>query len=113
MTELVTVTVGKADGRVTVLTVAGELDRDSVHVLETAGEEALRSGIERLVLDLRAVTFCDSSGLRVFVHLHRTAAGGGTSLRLAEVHPPVSMVIEAVSLDRLLALHPTVEDALD
>ena len=112
MTEQLTVTVSKDDGRYTVLTVSGELDRDVTHTLEQAGETALTSGVERLVLDLRGVTFCDSSGLRVFVHLHRLAESRGASLRLAELHPPVSTVVEVVNLDRLLDLHPTVASAL-
>jgi len=112
MTEQLTVTVGKANGRDTVLTVSGELDRDVTHVIEEAGEAALASGVERLVLDLRGLTFCDSSGLRILVQLHRLAEGRGVSLRLAEVHPPVSTVVEVVNLDRMLALYPTVEAAL-
>lgn len=112
MTEVLTVTVGEADSRDTVLTVSGEIDRDSTHVLGTAAEEALRSGITRLVLDLREVTFCDSSGLKTFVQLHRLAADLGASLRLAGARPPVTTVIEVVNLDRMLALHRTVEEAL-
>ncbi|WP_250034216.1 STAS domain-containing protein [Paractinoplanes maris] len=112
MTEQLTVTASNPDGRVTVLTVSGELDRDSVHELEQAGEAALRSGAERLVLDLHGLTFCDSSGLRVFVHLHRLADSEGASLRLAGATPPVSAVIGVVNLDRMLTLHPTVNDAL-
>ncbi|WP_250002957.1 STAS domain-containing protein [Actinoplanes sp. M2I2] len=112
MTDQLTVTVGKADGRVTVLTVGGELDRDIAHVLEEAGRAALGSGVERLVLDLGGLAFCDSSGLRTFVLLHRLAGERGASLRLAEVHPPVSTVIAVVNLDRMLALYPSVEDAL-
>ncbi|MCY1138139.1 STAS domain-containing protein [Actinoplanes sp. Pm04-4] len=112
MTGQLTVTVGKSDGRVTVLTLSGELDRDETHLLEEAGEAALASGIQLLVLDLRSVTFCDSSGLRTFVHLHRLATARGACLRLAELHPPVSTVVEVVNLDRMLSLHPTVADAL-
>jgi anti-sigma B factor antagonist len=113
MTEVLTVTVREADGGATVLTVGGEIDLDSAHVLGTAGEEALLDGVAALVLDLRGVTFCDSTGLKTFVQLHRLAADRGASLRLAGAPRPVSTVIKAVNLDRMLALHPTIEDALN
>jgi anti-sigma B factor antagonist len=97
----------KVDDRVTVLTAAGELDRDTMAVLGAAAGAALDAGATRLVLDLAPLTFCDSSGLRLFVELHRR-----TSLHLAGVRPPVATVIQVVNLDRMLALHPTVEEAI-
>ena len=83
MTDYLTVAVSHADGRGTVLAVNGEIDRDSTHLIAAAAEEALSSGTTRLVLDLSGVTFCDSSGLKTFVQLHRLAAGQDASLRLA------------------------------
>jgi anti-sigma B factor antagonist len=101
------VRTARVDDQVTVLTVTGELDRDSMAVLGAAADAALAAGATRLVLDLGALTFCDSSGLRLFVELHKR-----TAVRLADVRPPVSTVIEAVNLERMLTLHPTVADAL-
>ena len=110
--DLLQVTADKVDDRVTVLTAVGELDRDSAHVLGAAARAALDAGATRLVLALGGLTFCDSSGLRLFVELHKEAAERGGALRLADVRPPVTTVIELVNLHRMLALHPTVEDAV-
>ncbi|HEY0530445.1 MAG TPA: STAS domain-containing protein [Actinoplanes sp.] len=105
--ELLQVSTQKVDGDVTVLTVTGELDRDSLHILGAAADDALATGATRLVLALGALTFCDSSGLRLFVELHKR-----TELHLADVRPPVATVIQVANLQRMLALHPTVEDAI-
>jgi anti-anti-sigma factor len=110
--ELLHVSAEKIDDRVTVLTVTGELDRDSVDVLGTAADAALDAGTTRLVVALGALTFCDSSGLRLFVELHKQAADRGGSLHLADVRPPVATVIQVTNLHRILAVHPTVEEAL-
>jgi len=104
--EQLRVTTERIDDRVTVLTVTGELDRDSVPVLDAAADAALTAGAVRLVLDLGPLTFCDSSGLRLLVELHKR-----TDLRLAGARPPVDTVIHVVNLDRMLALHPTVAEA--
>lgn len=110
--DLLQVSTEKVGDRVTVLTVRGELDRDSMDVLAAAADAALDAGATRLVLALGALTFCDSSGLRLFVEVHKRAADRGGSLHLAEVRPPVATVIQIVNLDRMLALHSTVEEAI-
>jgi anti-sigma B factor antagonist len=111
--ELLQVSVERLGERTAVLTAVGELDRDSMHVLGRAADEALADGATRLVLNLAALTFCDSSGLRLFVELHKRTADRGGSLHLADVRPPVETVIQVVNLERMLALHPTVKDALE
>lgn len=109
---LLTVTWDEAGDRVTVLAAVGELDRDSGQLLAEAAEAALAAGARRLVLDLGAVTFCDSGGLKTFVHLHRRMAGQGGSLHLAALLPPVAAVLRTVALDRMLTVHATVRDAV-
>jgi anti-sigma B factor antagonist len=105
--DLLRVSAEKVGDRVTVLTAVGELDRDSMHVLGSAADAALEAGTTRLVLALGALTFCDSSGLRLFVELHKR-----TSLHLADLRSPVAAVIDATNLQRLLAIHPTVAEAI-
>jgi anti-sigma B factor antagonist len=58
------------------------------------------------------VTFCDSSGFSLFVRLHKQTAACGGSLRLAALQPQLWMVLRATNLDRLLAVHPSVDEAV-
>ena len=62
----------RPDGAV-VLTVAGEIDRDSARHLRQAAHQAIRRGRPHLILDVSRVTFCDpevgSVGLTEPVHL--------------------------------------------
>jgi anti-anti-sigma factor len=110
--DLLQVSTEIVDGRVTVLAVRGELERDSMQILGAAADAALDAGTTRLVLDLAQLTFCDSSGLRLLVEVHRRAADRGASLHLAEVRPNIAKVIQLVNLDRMLAVHHTVESAI-
>lgn len=110
--ETLTVSTLHAPGPVTVLAVAGEIDHDSREVLGRAATAVLHDGGTRLVLDLAGVSFCDSGGLSLLVDLHRATAARGGSLRLACLQPDVLGVITATNLDRLLPVHPSVEDAV-
>jgi anti-anti-sigma factor len=65
---------------------SGELDIASVPQAEHALEEAIASTSGDVVVDLRELTFIDSSGLRLFILLSQRARADGW--RLALVPPP-------------------------
>ncbi|GIF12724.1 anti-sigma factor antagonist [Actinoplanes teichomyceticus] len=112
MDEPLTVTTTAANEHIAVLAAAGEIDHDSRRVLSDAAERAIRRGCRRIVIDLTDVTFCDSGGLSLFVQLHKTTGALGGQLRLAGVQYLVAAAIQATNLDRLLLLHPTVDEAV-
>jgi len=112
MDEILTVTAEDLPGPVTVLTAAGEIDHDSRDLLGDAADEALQRRGVRLVIDLSAVTFCDSGGLSLFIELHRRVSDRGGSLCLASAQAAVLTVLQVANLDRLLDLHPTVDAAV-
>jgi anti-anti-sigma factor len=94
---------GARDGS-TVVAVAGEVD------VATAGElEAFvrgRLGDEGgVLLDLRDVTFLDSSGVRALAAVARHAAEGGGDLRVrGELREPVRQVLELTGMLQILPL---------
>jgi anti-anti-sigma factor len=68
------------------VTLAGEIDRATAPLVLTALTACLRDGIRTADVDLTAVTFCDVSGLNVFLTASWLATEGGATLRLH--HPP-------------------------
>ncbi len=61
-----------ADGDELLITITGEVDAHSAPRLEGEIRAGLLSPtVQRLVVDLAAVTFIDSSGLRVLISTHR------------------------------------------
>jgi anti-sigma B factor antagonist len=80
----------------------GELDIATRTELEMAIDELLRSGVERLILDLRGVSFMDSNGLRLALDLHAAARGNGFALELVPGPPHVQRIFEVTgTLDAL------------
>jgi anti-sigma B factor antagonist len=97
--------VETADERVT-FTPRGELDLATAPDMEQQVLTAVREGGKAVVVDLRELTFMDSTGVRTIVAAHQVAAESGTDLRL--VRPPresaVSRVIEISGIDDALGL---------
>jgi anti-sigma B factor antagonist len=63
----------RAGDHATLLAVSGELDLATSPALEAALERVSGSGVELLILDLRGVSFMDSTGLSLLVKAQRRA----------------------------------------
>ncbi|MFB6635347.1 STAS domain-containing protein [Streptomyces sp. NPDC056362] len=83
------IVIDQDQGPVRVLRCAGELDFETVPLLQREGERLARtSGVETLVLDVSGVTFADSSALNCFLILHRQThlvIGGPLPVNLARL----------------------------
>jgi anti-sigma B factor antagonist len=88
--------------------------------IEVAGEfrsmllSLVEQGHRHLVVDLKDVTFIDSSGLGALVSALKTIKRGSGSgdVRLARVQPPVVSLLEIIRLNRVFTSYPTVEQAI-
>jgi anti-sigma B factor antagonist len=74
----------------------GELDIATVETLGVAVDDIKSAG--RLVLDLRGLSFIDSSGLHLLVALHQRAQRNGFQLALVAPAPPVDRAIQVCGL---------------
>ena len=97
-----------ADGTV-VVSIAGELDLYTAPEFEALAQNGDAPG--RVVVDLSECTFIDSTGLGILVKLERRI--GGHALLIVASAPEVLRAFEVTGIDRQLALHPTLESALN
>jgi anti-anti-sigma factor len=95
-----------------VVSVRGNLDVDSAAVLTTTLDQVLDRPVPRVVVDLSAVEFCDSTGLSAFVIGHNRAAASGGWLRLAAPTDWMSQLLDTVGLTGRLGIYPGVAEAL-
>jgi anti-sigma B factor antagonist len=80
----------------------GELDLATANTLSAALDGI--EGAERLVVDLRGLSFIESTGLHMLVALHRRAERDGFQLTLIAPAAPVDRAIQLCGLDRVLPL---------
>jgi anti-anti-sigma factor len=89
-----------------VLVLRGEFDLTGIEVFGDA--VAAIKPRRSLVVDLRELTFLDSSGLGAFVALYERALAEGWSLVLSGPRPSVAMVLRISGLaERLTIVHGT------
>jgi anti-sigma B factor antagonist len=85
---------------------AGDLDLDTAHRVESALAELRGDGCGSLVLDLRALTFMDSTGLRLVIRWHTAARDEGFEFAVVPGPDVVQRVFRLTGMDA----HLTVAD---
>ncbi len=102
----------EAKDSVTLISVRGELDLATAPELSDLTTRLLEQGDARLVYDLSGLTFCDSTGLTVFVRAKNRVDELGGRLSLAAPSPIVHRVLDVSGLLQVLDTRSTVEDAV-
>lgn len=100
--------VGTGDGARIV--VQGDVDIAAVPRMERALEQALSSSPRQVLIDLSAVGFIDSSGLRFLLRANQQAQRNGWSLALTRPTEPAMKAFELTGADRWL---PFASDAAE
>lgn len=95
----------------TVVAVAGEVDVATAPRLRKETLAVLSEGHDRVVLDLEAVDFLDSTGLGVLIGVLRRVNAVGGQLRLVCSTPRILDLFTLTGLDRVFDLRATVADA--
>jgi anti-sigma B factor antagonist len=75
---------------------------------------ALAPGVDVVIADMTATSFCDSSGVHALVFAHEAAVARGARLRLA-VSPDgsVSRVLQLIGVGRILSICPSLAEAIE
>jgi anti-anti-sigma factor len=97
----------ECDGEV-VVTLRGELDvLDAARV--AAALAALAAPGRKIIIDLAALQFIDSSGLAALVRVRKGARRAGGDVLLAAPQPQVLQVLAVTRLTDVFSVHPSVE----
>jgi anti-sigma B factor antagonist len=103
--------VERNDGAV-IVKLGGELDLYNAHVVRDALLEACAEAPDRLVVDLSAVKYIDSTALGVLIEA-RTRMANRRAFLLAAPGLETKRALEISGLDRHFSVHASLEDALD
>ncbi|MEU8179622.1 STAS domain-containing protein [Micromonospora sp. NPDC049044] len=94
------------DGGGACLRLAGELDMGTSPQLTAEIDRLRAAGESRVLLDLTDLTFCDSTGMAVFVRGDNEAAADGGWLRLVGATGRVDRVLRMTGLADVLRYEP-------
>ncbi|MFI2780130.1 STAS domain-containing protein [Streptomyces sp. ALB3] len=91
--------------------VSGEMDYETAPFFRDHLLDVIAGGQRRVVLDLSAVSFCDSSGLSVLLGAWQQVTGSGAVLVLARVPPRVQRMLQVTGVDAVLHMYGTLAEA--
>lgn len=113
----------------TVITMKFTLDKQDQYAILSLDEDNLNSiiapdlksefvflrneGVRNLIFDLTNVKYVDSSGLSAILTANRLWKDYGSYVITGIKHPSVEKLIKISRLDTILALIPTVQEAID
>ncbi len=110
----IAVSEAAGDVRVAVLRVSGDLDSKSYPALEAKAGELIAGGKDRIVLDLSALSFMGSAGLRAMhgIATRLKGAGGGGQLMLVNPSEAAARVMKTLGFDQFFDIHRSLDEAL-
>jgi anti-sigma B factor antagonist len=103
----------REDGRVTILTVAGDLvSGEPEAAFKKTVARLLEDGRLHLLIDLQGLKFLDSSGLGALVRALTGSQKEGGQTKLVHVGPHVRKLLQMTKLDSVFEIHDDLERAV-
>ena len=106
------ITDRKVDDETHVVAVTGEIDLFTAPEFKQRMSELIDAGRSRLVVDLSATTFIDSSSLGVLIGAHRRLKLRGGSLLVVCENETIAKTFKITGLDGVFTIAPSVDAAL-
>ena len=104
--------IKKEKDGIPILELTGEINLRTVQSLRTACDEVYNTGIKKLVLDFKAVSYVDSVGLALLIEMLQRFRQNGGALVLSNVEDKVRNIFELTKIDMLLSMFKCQEDAV-
>jgi anti-sigma B factor antagonist len=106
------ITDRKVDDDTHVVAVTGEIDLFTAPEFKQRMSELIDAGRSRLIVDLSATTFIDSSSLGVLIGAHRRLKLRGGALLVVCDSEAIVKTFKITGLDGVFTIAPTVDAAL-
>lgn len=101
-----------AAGGALVIAPAGRLDTATAAALEQRLNARMDEGRAAILLDLTAVDYVSSQGLRVVLKTSKRMAAAGRAFAVCGLCETVAGVFRVTGFDRVIAIHDTREEGL-
>ena len=95
-----------------VIEVSGRLDTITSKDLESRLNNLIERDKANIVIDLAAVDYTSSVGLRVLLAALKKQKEKQRTLKLVSMQPFVKDIFKVTGLDRIFSIYPTQEDAI-
>lgn len=100
-------------GGIHLIAVTGEIDLFTAPEFKQSLTKPIDDGIERVIVDLSATTFIDSSSLGVLIGTHRRLKQEGGQMVVVCDNDAIVKTFKITGLDGVFTLVPSLDDARD
>jgi anti-anti-sigma factor len=100
-------------GSVLVVSPQGRLDSTSAPEFERQLRAKLAAGHHRVVIDLDALAYVSSAGLRVLLVIAKALKAEGGRMGLCRLKTPIMEVFRISGFDRIFTIVPSLEEAIE
>ena len=94
-----------------VVCVEGEVGYSETADLRQAIAETLRSGVDRVFVDLSGVSFIASDGLGALVQAFQEARAAGKDFDIVHPQPHILGILQKTQLTKLFHVHASIDEA--
>jgi anti-anti-sigma factor len=106
----VTVAAGKPG--VNVVRLSGRLDATTCAAAQPVIVEALEKGADGMILNMGALDFISSAGLRIMLIVWKRAADDGKRIAMIDVQPSIYKIFKIAALDKVFRLFDNEGEAI-
>jgi anti-anti-sigma factor len=100
------------EGPAIVVRLSGQLDTLTAKPFESHLAERISQGQKRIIVDLAAVNYVSSYGLRVFLLTAKQLRSDRRAFTLCRLTPEVNKIFRISGFDKILVIRETLEDAI-
>ena len=97
---------------ISIMNVKGRVDSNTAPELDSALENLLKNEKNKIVLNLKAVDYLSSAGLRALVKALKEAQQSGGDLHLAAVSEPIEVVLRTVGMLQMFKMYSSEQEAM-
>jgi anti-anti-sigma factor len=94
-----------------ILALDGRIDSEGAVQFDVASRNALQKGLYKIVLDMAAVRYLNSSGLRSLADVLTQSQAGGGGLRVVTPSERVQRIFEVAGFDKFFKPYESIEEA--
>jgi anti-anti-sigma factor len=99
-------------GSIQIVAPVGDLDVAIAPELRELLKAVIEKGARKILVDMRNVSFIDSSCLGVLVNAHKLVLTKGAVVKFAQPNEQVRKIFELTRIDKHLAFYAAMEDAV-
>lgn len=103
----------KSNGDIYIMEISGRMDTISSKDVEAKLDSMIENNVAKVIIDLAAVDYISSVGLRVLLAALKRQKENRGSIKLVSLQPFVKEIFKMTGFDKIFSIYSTQEEAIN